>query len=274
MAKEQGGTAVSIVVLTYRGREQLDCCLRSLQDAVRQTDDVVVTEDGEDDETATIVAGYRSALPIRHVRHPDEGLRQSTARNNGLRATRGDLVIFLDHDIVVPPTLVDRVVDEIRRGWFLGFRRVMLDEALTQRVISARHPGVEAFSLAVKWHVLSRRLAGWRYLLPLRNRGCSGSAQTWRGMASFGFAAFRSDLLAVDGFDSRYDHTHFAEDWDVFARLEHSGVRPAYASGRATVAHLHHKHQQHDLGSKNYDMLEEVLRVRAVTAQRGLSWVS
>jgi GT2 family glycosyltransferase len=60
--------------------------------------DVIVVDDGSTDETAAVLEGF--ATNIRALRHPQNRGR-SAARNTGIRAAEGQVVIFVDSDVVV-----------------------------------------------------------------------------------------------------------------------------------------------------------------------------
>ncbi|MBT6381291.1 MAG: hypothetical protein HOJ89_13890 [Opitutales bacterium] len=115
------------------------------------------------------------------------------------------------------------------------------------------------------------RWEGSRYLLPLRNRTPGGKPQTWKAAATFCVAISRSDFERIDGFDTRYDGVYATEDWDLFARLEHAGTKFGYLPRKATVAHLHHPKSKHDLKSRNYKFLDQVLSERRINAVSGIS---
>ena len=102
---------VSVLVPTYNRGHLLDNALTSLtsQDYPASSYEVVVVSDGSTDDTAAVVGRWvaRSSLvrfePIAHG-----GL--NTARNAALRAARGDLLCFVDDDVVAPPGWLSALV--------------------------------------------------------------------------------------------------------------------------------------------------------------------
>ncbi len=95
---------VSFVVPTFRRPD----ALRSTLDALLRVDyppssyEVVVVDDGSGDSTPELVRGLaESDSRIRYHPQPNSGV--ATARNNGARAASGDLLIFLDDDMLVEP---------------------------------------------------------------------------------------------------------------------------------------------------------------------------
>src|SRR4051812_8731172 len=75
--------------------EALESCLVQTLPA----EDIVVVDDGSDDETSTIVA--RFAPKVRYFRQEWSGT--AAAMNAGVDAVRSPLIAFLDHDDVWHP---------------------------------------------------------------------------------------------------------------------------------------------------------------------------
>jgi GT2 family glycosyltransferase len=74
---------------------------------------VVVDNDSEDGTRAVVDAAARADPRIRSVREPRVGL--SYAKNAGIRASRGSLVLFTDDDVVVESGWIQTYVDFFRR---------------------------------------------------------------------------------------------------------------------------------------------------------------
>lgn len=85
---------VTVVVPAFNASSTLPLCLRALanQDYPREAYEVVVVDDGSTDETATIA---RSA-GVRVLSQPNQG--PAVARNAGVAAATGEIVLFTDAD--------------------------------------------------------------------------------------------------------------------------------------------------------------------------------
>jgi GT2 family glycosyltransferase len=265
---------ISVVILTYKGRGQLKNCLLSvIQSFDPSRDEIIITEDGEDLETQTIIKEVTklNSIPIKHITQSDIDKRFATARNRGFLAAEKDTILFLDHDILLPRNFLKQLQRYHRPNWVTAGRRFFLDEKSTQHILKNKSLPQSAYSLKTKLKAILSRWEGSRYLLPLRNRTPDGKPQSWRAAATFCVAISRSDFERVDGFDSRYDGIFGTEDWDLFARLANTGIKFGYLPRNATVAHMHHRKSAHNLKSRNYEFLDQVVAERRTKAIAGLT---
>ncbi len=88
------GARVSVVIPVRNAGAYLAAALESVLLQTRPVDEVLVIDDGSDDETPAVIERYRGS--IRALSCP--GLGASAARNLGLTQAGGDWVAFLDAD--------------------------------------------------------------------------------------------------------------------------------------------------------------------------------
>src|SRR5436190_15365353 len=89
---------ISVAVTTRARAGLLDECLRSVLNQTLPASEIVVSEDGEDGETAAIVGRYKAdGAPIRYVRNVPP-LGQLGNRQRAFQLTAGDFVSMLDDD--------------------------------------------------------------------------------------------------------------------------------------------------------------------------------
>lgn len=88
----------SVIIPTRNKSPFLARTLASLSRQVEMRFEVVVVDDGSDDDTRDVARQFASELDLRYLRRAHKG--RSGARNAAVRVARGDLLIFCDDDRV------------------------------------------------------------------------------------------------------------------------------------------------------------------------------
>jgi hypothetical protein len=100
---------VSVVIPCYGQAHYLGEAIESVLAQTYPQLEIVVVDDGSEDNTSEVAGGYPG---VRVVRQENAGLAE--ARNTGLRHTRGEFLIFLDADDRLLPQAVERGLAELR----------------------------------------------------------------------------------------------------------------------------------------------------------------
>jgi glucosyl-dolichyl phosphate glucuronosyltransferase len=102
----------TVIIATYRRPEMLAGCLdRLLCDGSTADREVLVVDNGSGDDTAEVVrhrAERTAGTPVRLLVEPRSG--QVHARNRGVAEARGEVLLFLDDDMLVEAGWTDRLV--------------------------------------------------------------------------------------------------------------------------------------------------------------------
>lgn len=181
--------------------------------------EVVVVDNGSTDTTRAVVAQVVAALPaqdhrrLRYVYEARPGL--SCARNTGLRATRGEIIVCTDDDILPEPTWLREIHREFAAAPHLAM--------LGGRVLLA-HDGLQPIAIVTSEErkMLSRP----------EEASCVITAN---------FAFRRTLLDQIGGFDTRLGAGSFfagGEDTDFIYRGLKAGCQLLYAP-TVTVYHNH-----------------------------------
>lgn len=182
---------MSVVVCSYNGERTIRDCLEGLNRLEYPNFEVIVVDDGSTDGTAAIARQY----PFRLVSTPNRGL--SSARNTGLSAASGEIVVYIDDDASPDPHWLTYLATTFMRTPFAGVGGPNIPPPSDGPVADcvARSPGGPNHVL------LSDREAEH---IP----GCN-------------MAFRRADLLAIGGFDTQFRVA--GDDVDVCWRLRQQG---------------------------------------------------
>lgn len=174
---------ISVVVPTKNSARTLGLCLSSLRHQTHPDVEVVVVDNGSDDATAEIARASADVVA-------DRGPERSAQRNHGARLATGDVVVFVDSDMVLEPEVLAEVA--------------------------------EAFDVAPELGslVIPERSFGEGYLTSCRV--LEKSLYVGRPDAEAPRAFRREILERVGGWS---EHLTAAEDWDLADRCRRAGVR-------------------------------------------------
>ncbi len=106
--------AVSVIMPTRNRAAILAQCLESLGKIPRADApaEIIVIDDSSTDRTPEVVSQFAKTTPIPVVLlRQEQALGANAARNLGLQAARGDILAFIDDDVIVPPDWLEKLVN-------------------------------------------------------------------------------------------------------------------------------------------------------------------
>jgi glycosyltransferase involved in cell wall biosynthesis len=197
---------ISVVIPTYNRLETLREVVPALlrQDMRADRFEIIIADSRSNDGTAEFLAGIAAKdARVRHIPGPYTG--RAMARNAGIEAARGEIVMFTDSDILASPDLLSRHLAVHRKrdpvavvGW-----EVQVD-TFAQYEAYLAHPQTRP-----SLHPKSRTKLSWLYFM-------TGNA-----------SVPKAELDRVGRFDE--DFTGYGhEDLELGYRLERAGIPIAY----------------------------------------------
>lgn len=107
---------VSVLLPTYNEKENIGLLIESVFRHIPPGSEIIVVDDDSPDGTWKIVESLQPARPgLRLLRRTsNRGLTASL--REGIAASRGDIVVWLDCDLSMPPEVIPDLLDGVARG--------------------------------------------------------------------------------------------------------------------------------------------------------------
>jgi glycosyltransferase involved in cell wall biosynthesis len=106
----EGSLRISVIVPVRNGRLHLPQCLDALVRSEYSTFEVIVVDDCSTDITPQIAERYKT----RYLQ-TSRAMGPGGARNLGSQHARGDILVFIDSDVMVPPGLLSLLAEDFSR---------------------------------------------------------------------------------------------------------------------------------------------------------------
>ena len=251
----------SLIISVYKNTAALEAIFHSLEKQTEQDFEVIVSEDGNSPEMAAFVRHYPFQWPIQHLTQEDKGWRKNKALNAAIVAAKAEWLIFVDGDCVLHPRFVETHLRYSAPHVVLAGKRVMLNEALSERVLHGE-----------EIHL-------WSYLFC--KRGCrlveEGLYVPWahwfrrpvKHLTGSNMSMSRADILAINGFDENYVLPAIGEDYDIEWRLPANGCKIVSLRNLAVQYHLYHSENWTD-DSENRVYFERIKAQNQIICRNGI----
>ncbi len=208
---------VSVVVSTFRRPEALRRTLASLQEATYEADrlEVIVVDDGSGDETENVVSSASRGAKFRTTYLRQENRGVATARNRGAREARGDLLLFLDDDILIPPDAI--------------FSHVRIHAEVSDCLVNGHwdfEPGLAAELKSSAFGRFRIEIEEW-VKSGIEMKPLQGSRTEPAAVTACNLSLWKSDFVRIGGFDEEFPFAG-AEDQEFSRRAKNIGLRFIY----------------------------------------------
>lgn len=238
---------VSLIIAVYKDIEALSIIIEALKMQTYTNFEVVVAEDGNSKEMQKFISTIID-LDIKHTTQEDIGIRKSRSVNNGILASSGEYLIFIDGDCVPYSTFIESHLSLAENGYILSGRRVNLGPKYSQKLrqkeispISLENSFILRYLFIAKDCIEGHSEEGFRfspngliYKLFLKNR------KSTKSLLGCNYSCFRKDMFAINGYDEDYGETAVGDDTDLEWRFKVFGLKLKSARYIANVFHLYH----------------------------------
>ncbi|MFC1511180.1 glycosyltransferase family 2 protein [Candidatus Margulisiibacteriota bacterium] len=205
---------ISVIIGTYNQKDTLKIVLESLlaQSLSPQEYEIIVVDSSSTDGTEEIVKG----LKVRYLRVPNQG--KAAARNQGVKAAQGDIILFTDADMIAQPRLLEEHLATHKKHSDVSVEGLTLNlkEKISPYNLSPDHPTCHPY---IKGRIKPFKKLKWSYFL-------SGN-----------LSLRKKDFVKAGGFDEKFSGYGW-EDVELGYRLHKIKV-PLIYNPQAINYHYH-----------------------------------
>ena len=194
----------SVIIPVYKSHTTIQRCIAGLQRLEHDSFEVIFVDSSPDDRSSEIIRRFPQFRLIRS----NERMLMHAARNLGVQAARGNVIVFTDPDCVVAPDWLSKLDESLKSGHAVVGGGIAL------------YPG-SATDLAAHIVKFYRWFPG-------------GEDRYAEDLATANFAVQRDALLSVGLFKADI----FSGDTELSHRLRRGGYG-LYFNSRAVVHHIH-----------------------------------
>ena len=181
---------ISIIIPCYNDADFIEQAAKSAINQTYTNKEIIVVDDGSDEKTRAVLKSIEPKIDLLLIQ---DNQGQSSARNNGINAARGELIIVLDSDDYFEPTFTERAIEIISNS--------------------------DDVKIATCW---GRRITEHEILIDIFKPGGGTLNSFLLQNGSFGSCMFRkSDWERVGGYDESMQQGF--EDWEFYIRLLSEG---------------------------------------------------
>ena len=256
---------VALIITTYNWKEALECVLDSVLKQTELPDEVVIADDGSNDDTKQLIEEYKCKFPIPliHCWQPDEGFQLSKSRNKAIAASTADYIVMIDGDMIIHRHFVADHKRAAKKGVFIQGSRVLLGERISNGILSKRVPvKLNFFSKDIKNRFNTLHLS----LLCTLFSKTSNNLKRTRGCH---LAFWRKDILKTNGFNEEFTGWG-REDSEFTQRMLNNKINRIRLKFAAIAYHIYHNENSRNFLAANDSILNNTISKQLKYCSKGI----
>jgi O-antigen biosynthesis protein len=215
---------VSVIVLTYNSADYIEKCLQSLAESRRLPEEIIIADNASADGTIPLTRqiASESSLAIQIV-ELGRNLGCAGGNNAGVRNSTGEVLIFLNPDTEVTPSLIGELIDPILQDPKTAVTGAKIYYPGTRKL---QHAGGFIHPNGMTEHFGAGE----------EDIGQFDEQREVHYVTGAGFAVRRDVFQELGGFDEDYFPAYF-EETDLCMRARKAGYRVLYVPSAVLYHH-------------------------------------
>lgn len=253
----------ALIITTYNWKEALILVLESLKKQSQLPDEVVIADDGSNEDTKLLIDEFKRTFPIsmKHIWHKDLGFRRSKILNKAIAQSEADYIIQIDGDCIMHKDFIKDHITNNRPNVYLYGSRVHILPEYVNSVLKSKLIHFNIFSKETKNR--SRNLH-----IPIFSTFYKPQKETKR-VRGCNLSYWKNDIIAINGYDENYEGWG-SEDKDITMRLTNFGLMSKKLRYIAIVYHIYHKSASKDNLNKNEELYLSVEENSTIKCENGI----
>lgn len=257
---------ISLIVAFYKKFDNLDVIFKSLKNQFFSDFEIIIAEDDNNEKTNAYIKQYSDffQFPIKHVFQEEKiGFRKNKILNKAVCIADGEILVFIDGDIVVHKYFLETYSKYVNDGVVCFGRRVMLDEKLSQKVLLSQNLKILNF-----FRIFFSNSQRKKYAFYIPNF----SQIRQKGVIGCNWAIKKENLVALNGFDEDYVNAGVGEDVDIEWRIISAGYQLVSVRYSALAYHLFHKRTYSSIDENiGYEMVKKKKNENLIYCKNGIN---
>lgn len=200
---------ISCIVTVYNRFDYVRNIIKCLKNQTLQIDELILADDGSKENIFETIKDLLEDCKFKviHIFQEDIAFRLARSRNNAVRVSNSDFLIFFDQDVIFSDDFIEKVYSSAERKRILMTKvagssenqKKCIDEYLSEgKNFEFIYSNIFGDSVTKSLRKITRKDKFYNllYKLKLRTRGAK--------MAGAFFALYKDDFININGFDEKY----------------------------------------------------------------------
>jgi glycosyltransferase involved in cell wall biosynthesis len=230
----------SLIITIYNRSNLIRKALLSLKNQSVKPDELILSDDGSEEDIIEAIKDITRQLdfPVKYVKQKHKGFRLAKTRNNGVRNASGELLIFLDQDLIHTENLIKYFIDNSKPKRFITGMPIWLSEEKSnlfteEKIIS--NSFINLIDAEEKKAIKKQFQKDKRYYY-LHKLKLTNQPRLRGGVCAIN----KKDFEQINGYDEKFIGWG-AEDDDIGSRLYKLGVEGLNPFDAEYTIHLFHE---------------------------------
>lgn len=230
----------SLIITVFNRSHLIRKALLSLQNQSVKPDELILSDDGSTEDIISAISDIvqKFDFPVKYVQQENKGFRLAKCRNNGVKNSDGNLLMFLDQDLIHTRDLIKTFISSSKEKRFITGMPIWIDEERSSKISEEKivhNTFSEVISNEDKFAITKQYKKDKRYYY-LHKLKLTNQPRLRGGICAIN----RKDFEKINGYDEKFIGWG-AEDDDVGTRLYKIGAEGFNPFLNEYAIHLFHE---------------------------------